>query len=104
MAETQRKGAYDQARLQLDGAKLVADTAAKQEKNVADQQIKAAEITQNIGLLTLEQKHELQKQQLQAQQQMEMAAQQEMAAMQQQEQQQMAAMQQPQPQVPPQGA
>jgi hypothetical protein len=100
MAETQRKGAYDQARLQLDGAKLVADTAAKQEKNVADQQIKAAEITQNIGLLTLEQKHELQKQQLQAQQQMEMAAQQEM----QQEQQQMAAMQQPQPQVPPQGA
>jgi chaperonin GroES len=104
MAETQRKGAYDQARLQLDGAKLVADTAAKQEKNVADQQIKAAEITQDIGLLTLEQKHELQKQQLQAQQQMEMAAQQEMAAMQQQEQQQMAAMQQPQPQVPPQGA
>ena len=100
MAETQRKGAYDQARLQLDGAKLVAETAAKQEKNVADQQIKAAEITQDIGLLTLEQKHELQKQQLQAQQQMEMAAQQQM----QQEQQQMAAMQQPQPQVPPQGA
>ena len=100
MAETQRKGAYDQAKLQLDGAKLVADTAAKQEKNVADQQIKAAEITQDIGLLTLEQKHELQKQQLQAQQQMEMAAQQQM----QQEQQQMAAMQQPQPQVPPQGA
>jgi hypothetical protein len=98
MAETQRKGAYDQARLQLDGAKLVADTAAKQEKNVADQQIKAAEITQDIGLLTLEQKHELQKQQLQAQQQQEMMAQQQM----QQEQQQMAAMQQPQPQVPPQ--
>jgi hypothetical protein len=100
MAETQRKGAYDQARISLDAAKMNADTAAKQEKNVADQQIKAAEITQNIGLLTLEQQHEMQKQQLQAQQQQEMAAQQQM----QQEQQQMAAMQQPQPQVPPQGA
>jgi hypothetical protein len=104
MAETQRKGAYDQARIGLDAAKMNADIAAKQEKNVADQQIKAAEITQDIGLLTLEQKHELQKQQLQAQQQMEMAAQQQMQQEQQLQQQQMAAMQQPQPQVPPQGA
>ena len=100
MAETQRKAANDQARLQLDGAKLQADTQAKQEKNVADQQIKAADITGNIGLLTLEQQHEMQKQQLAAKQQQEMAAQQQ----QQQMQQQMAAQQQSQPQVPPQGA
>ena len=99
MAETQRKSAYDQGRLQLDGAKLQADTQAKQEKNVADQQIKAADITGNISLLTLEQQHEMQKQQLAAKQQQEMAAQQQ----QQQMQQQMAAQQQPQPQVPPQG-
>lgn len=110
MAETQRKSAYDQGRLQLDGAKLQADTQAKQEKNVADQQIKAADITGNIGLLTLEQQHEMQKQQLAAKQQQEMAAQQQqqqmqqqMAAQQQMGAQQGAAPQQPQPQVPPQG-
>jgi hypothetical protein len=98
MAETNRKAADDQARLQLDGAKLAADVKAKQEKNVADQQIKAAELTHDINLLTLEQQHETQRQQLAAQQQQQLAAQQQM----QQEQQQMAAMQQPQPQVPPQ--
>lgn len=90
MAETQRKATYDQAKLQLDNAKLQADTQAKQEKNVADQQIKAAELTHDINLLTLEQQHEQQRQQLQAQQQQEMAAQQ--------------AAQQLQPLVPPQGA
>ena len=89
MAETQRKAADDQARLQLDGAKLAADTKAKQEKNVADQQIKAAELTHDINLLTLEQQHEQQRQQLQAQQQQQIAAQQ--------------AAQQSQPEAPPQG-
>ena len=90
MAETQRKAAADQARLQFDGAKLAADTQAKQEKNVADQQIKAAELTHDINLLTLEQQHEAQRQQLAAQQQQQIAAQQ--------------AAQQSQPQVPPEGA
>jgi hypothetical protein len=91
MAETQRKAADDQARLQLDGAKLQADIAAKKEKNVADEQIKAAELTHDINLLTLEQQHETQRQQLAAQQQQQLAAQQ--------------AAQQSQPQeVPPQGA
>jgi hypothetical protein len=86
LAETQRKSQYDQARLQLDGAKLAADIKAKQEKNVADEQIKAAELTHDINLLTLEQQHEQQRQQLQAQQQAQIAA------------------QQPQPQeVPPEG-
>ena len=89
MAETQRKAADDQARLQFDGAKLAADTKAKQEKNVADQQIKAAELTHDINLLTLEQQHEAQRQQLAAQQQQQVAAQQ--------------AAQQPQPEAPPQG-
>jgi hypothetical protein len=89
MAETNRKAADDQARLQLDGAKLAADTKAKQEKNVADQQIKAAELTHDINLLTLEQQHEAQRQQLQAQQQQQIAAQQ--------------AAQQSQPEAPPQG-
>jgi hypothetical protein len=99
MAETQRKSGYDQARLQLDAAKLQADTQAKQEKNVADQQIKAAEITQNVSVLTLEQQHEMQRQQLAAQQQQQMAAQQ--AAQQQAAQQQ--AMQSSQPVLPTQG-
>ena len=76
MAETNRKAADDQARLQLDGAKLAADTKAKQEKNVADQQIKAAELTHDINLLTLEQQHESQRQQLAAQQQQQVQAQQ----------------------------
>lgn len=89
MAETQRKAADDQARLQLDGAKLAADTKSKQEKNVADQQIKAAELTHDINLLTLEQQHEAQRQQLAAQQQQQIAAQQ--------------AAQQSQPEAPPQG-
>ena len=91
MAETQRKTQADQARLQLDGAKLAADTQAKQEKNVADEQMKAAELTHDVNLLTLEQQHEMQRQQLQAQQQQQLAAQQ--------------ATQQSQPQaVPPEGA
>jgi hypothetical protein len=85
MAETQRKAADNQARLQLDGAKLAADTKAKQEKNVADQQIKAAELTHDINLLTLEQQHEAQRQQLATQQQQQIAA------------------QQSQPEAPPQG-
>ena len=93
MAETQRKAADDQARLQLDNAKLQADIAAKKEKNVADEQIKAAELTHDINLLTLEQQHETQRQQLQAQQQQQLAAQQQQAQM----------AQQSQPQVPPQG-
>jgi hypothetical protein len=90
MAETNRKTQSDQAKLQLDQAKLAADVKAKQEKNVADEQIKAAELTHDINLLTLEQQHEQQRQQLQAQQQQQLAAQQ--------------AAQQSQPQeVPPQG-
>ena len=93
MAETQRKAADDQARLQLDGAKLAADTKAKQEKNVADQQIKAAELTHDINLLTLEQQHESQRQQLAAQQQQQLAAQAE-------QQQQQAAQAQPQQGAP----
>lgn len=93
MAETNRKTQSDQAKLQLDQAKLAADTQAKQEKNVADQQIKAAELTHDINLLTLEQQHEAQRQQLQAQQQQQLQAQ---AAQQ--------AAQQSQPQeAPPQG-
>jgi hypothetical protein len=90
MAETQRKTQADQAKIQLDQAKLAADVKAKQEKNVTDEQIKAAELTHDINLLTLEQQHEQQRQQLQAQQQQQIAAQQ--------------AAQQSQPQeVPPQG-
>jgi hypothetical protein len=91
MAETQRKAADDQARLQFDAQKLAADTQAKQEKNVADQQIKAAELTHDINLLTLEQQHEAQRQQLQAQQQQQLQAQEAQQA-------QAQAMQQPQPQ------
>jgi len=101
MAETQRKTVYDQSKLQLDAARLQAETQAKQEKNVADQQIKAAEITQNISVLTLEQQHEMQRQQLAAQQQQQLAAQQQMAAQQQAAQQQV--MPSPQSAPPTQG-
>ena len=76
MAETQRKAKNDTDRLSFEAAKLAADTQAKQEKNVADQQIKAAELTHDINLLTLEQQHEQQRQQLQAQQEQQIQAQQ----------------------------
>jgi len=65
---------------------LQADIAAKKEKNVADEQIKAAELTHDINLLTLEQQHETQRQQLAAQQQQQLAAQQQQAQMAQQSQ------------------
>jgi hypothetical protein len=107
MAETQRKAANDKSRIEFDVAKLAADVQAKQEKNVADEQIKGAEITQDISLMTLEQKHEMEKQQqmqmAQAQQQ-EQAMQQQMMQAQQQAQQQGAPDQQAAPpqQMPPQ--
>lgn len=91
MAETQRKAKNDNDRLQLDAAKLAADTQAKQEKNVADEQMKAAELTHDINLLTLERQHEQQRLQLQAQQQQQLQAQQA-------QQEQAAQMQEPQPQ------
>ena len=103
MAETQRKAADDKARIEFDVAKLSADVQAKQEKNVADEQIKGAEITHDINLMTLEQKHEMEKQQ---QMQMAQAQQAEQAA--QQEMMQAAQQQAQQPpqqgQQPPQGA
>jgi hypothetical protein len=101
MAETNRKAADDKARIEFDVAKLSADVQAKQEKNVADEQIKGAEITHDINLMTLEQKHEMEKQQqmqMAQAQQAEQAAQQEMAMAQQQAQQQAA----PPQQMPPQ--
>lgn len=64
MAETKRKADYDQARIQLDRAKLDAEVADSREDNESAQAIKAAEITHNIDMLNLQQRHELEKQQL----------------------------------------
>jgi arginine utilization protein RocB len=89
MAETQRKAKNDTDRLSFEAQKLAADTQAKQEKNVADEQMKAAEISHDINVLTLEQQHEMQRQQLQAQQEQQLQAQQaqqQQAAQQQQSQ------------------
>lgn len=101
MAETQRKAQYDQARIQLDRAKLDAQVIDSREDNESAQAIKAAEITNNINVLDLQQRHEMEKQQLAQQQEMQMAQQQ---AMQQQAMQQPPQQGQPQPVVPPQGA
>ena len=96
MAETQRKAAYDQARAQLDAAKLKSDAELKQMQIASTEQIKAAEITHDVNVLTIEKKYEQQQ-----------AAQQAQAAMAQQVQAQaleQQAAQQPQPEAPPQGA
>jgi len=94
MAETQRKSAYDQARAQLDAAKLKADSELKQMQIASAEQIKAAEITHDVNVLTIEKQYEQQQATQQAQAAM---AQQQQAAAQQQ-----SMEQQPQPVAAPQ--
>lgn len=86
MAESQRKAAYDQADMQFKQAQLAQKAQADQQKIIADEQMKAAEISHDINTLTLEQQYEQQR--MAQEQQAEQAAQQ--------------AMQQPESQ-PPQG-
>ena len=90
MAETQRKAKNDNDRVQLDAARLKADSDAKQARLVADEQMKAAELTHDVNVLTIEQQFEAQ--QAAAQQAQQAAAEQEAAAQQ---------LQQQQPAVPP---
>lgn len=110
MAETQRKAKNDADRIALDQAKIQADVQSKRERNEVDEEMKAAEITHNISVLDLEQKHEIEKQQLMQQQQMQLeqqkAAQQQQAALAGQAQQLLATQggNPQQPVVPPQGA
>jgi hypothetical protein len=94
MAETQRKGAYDQARAQLDAAKLKSDADLKQMQIASTEQIKAAEITHDVNVLTIEKQYE----QRQAAQQAQAAVIQQQQAIEQQ-----AQANQPQPAAPQQG-
>ena len=94
MAETQRKAQYDQQRAQIDTAKLAQDAQFKQAEIVASEQEKAADITHDVNVLTIEKQFEMQ--QAQQQQQAAMAQQaQQLAA------QQVAAQQPPQPEGAP---
>lgn len=60
LSETQRKTQADQARVRVEMAKLKADTEAKQDRLVADQQMKAAEISHDINTLTIEKQFDAQ--------------------------------------------
>lgn len=94
MAETQRKAQYDQARIQLDTQKAKADAQTKEMQIASAEQIKAADITHDVNVLTIEKQFEMQ--QAQQQQQAAMAQQaQQLAA------QQVAAQQPPQPEGAP---
>jgi len=97
MAETQRKGQADQQRIQLDQAKLAQDGKLKMQELVAAEQEKAAEITHDVNVLTIEKQFEMQQQQ--AEQQAAMAQQ----AQQAQQVQQLAAQQAAQQPQPPEG-
>ena len=66
MAETQRKAQKDQADIAFDNKKLEAETAQKQQKLIADEQMKAAELTHDINTLTMEKKYETIQQQQEA--------------------------------------
>ena len=66
IAETQRKTTYDQVDLQLRQQKQLDDNSAKEAKIIADQQMKAAEITHDINTMTIEKQFEMQQAQQQA--------------------------------------
>ena len=93
ISETQRKTQADQQRAQIDTAKLAQEAQFKQAEIVASEQEKAADITHDVNVLTIEKQFEMQQAQQQAQAQQAMQAQ------------QLAAQQaQSQPAVPPEGA
>jgi hypothetical protein len=96
MAETQRKAAKDQADMQYKMQDMQIMNQEKQDQIVSNQQIKAAEITQDINAMTLERQFAAEEQQAQQAQQARQMQQQQQAA-----QQQAQAAQQP-PQQPPQ--
>ena len=96
MAETQRKAKYDQDRMQLDIEKLKAEKEKTEATLAANEQMKNAELTHDVNVLTIEQQYD---------QKMQQQAQQAAVAQQAQQAQQMAAQQPaPQEQQPPQGA
>jgi len=76
MAETMRKAEYDKNRAQIDQAKLAQDAQFKQMDIVASEQEKAADITHDVNVLTLEKQFEMQQAQQQAQAQQAQQAQQ----------------------------
>jgi hypothetical protein len=58
MAETNRKSAKDQADAQIKMQELAAEDKRADERLVAEQQIKAAELTHDVNTMTLEQQFE----------------------------------------------
>ena len=82
MAETNRKAQADQAKTQIENKKIDADMKKASDRLVADEQMKAAELTHDINTMTIERKYELQQ-----------AQQDEIAAQQQAQQQQQADLQ-----------
>jgi hypothetical protein len=82
MAETQRKVTKDQTEAQFDQQKLMSENQRAEQRIVADEQIKAAELTHDINTLTLEKQFELKQAAAEAQQ----AQQAQMAEQMQQEQ------------------
>ena len=103
MAETQRKAAKDQADMQYKMQDMQIMNEEKQDKIVSDQQIKAAEITQNINTMTLEQQFAAQEQQKQQARQLQQQMQQQQQAQAAQQPPQQAQAPQQQPPQPPQG-
>jgi hypothetical protein len=101
MAETQRKAAKDQADMQYKMQDMQIMNQEKQDQIVADQQIKAAEITHDINTMTLERQFAAQEQQEQHDRQMQMQMQQQQAAQQQAQAAQQPSPQQQAPQPPP---
>ena len=70
MAETQRKAKYDQDRMQLDIEKLKAEKEKTEATLAANEQIKNAELTHEVNVLTIEQQYDQKQQQAAAAQQM----------------------------------
>jgi hypothetical protein len=91
MAETQRKSAKDQADAQLKAQQLASEDKRADEKLIAAEQMKAAELTHDINTMTLERRFEKEQQavdQMHAQQQAAQEQQAQLQAAQQAQQQQ----------------
>ena len=104
MAETQRKAQYDQGRLSLDDKKVMVDNETKRMAIASTEQIKAAEITNDVSTMTIEKQWEMQQAEQQHQHQIEQQAQEAQQAQAAQMAAQQPAVQPAQPPVPPQGA
>ena len=86
MAETQRKAALDRANLQLKAQQQQQDMQENHDKLVAEQQIKAAELTHDANQLAIEKQFEIQQQIAQHNQELQQQQMQQVAQAQQAQQ------------------